>query len=416
MAKISVFLVVAVFIICGCSSIVKGPASFPSSPAVGKILPEKKPSSRIVLPFTLVSEEEIPDFTDDMDKESLSAAIEKSLEYYRRIVGKVQYRIGDSLFGVEDLEASLLTLQDILSRDETDHTMQSLIREKFDVYLSTGFAGNNSALFTGYFEPLLRGSLMKTGKFIYPVYRTPEDILRIKRVSEGFGEEEFIVRMESGKLIPYYSRSQIDNEGVLAGKNLEMIWIDDPVALFFLHIQGSGKIELENGQTRRIGYALKNGRPYRSIGNYMLQTGKITPEGNSYQKIKRYLREHPEERSEILGQNESYVFFRFVERGPVGSIGVVLTPGRSIAADASAFPPGALAFIQTRKPDLDSKGDVAFWKPFSRFVISQDAGSAIKGAGRVDLFCGSGTEAEMLAGSLKENGKLYFLLKKKCRN
>jgi membrane-bound lytic murein transglycosylase A len=415
MSKISIFLIAVIFIIYGCSSPARKTTPLPSLFSVPKILPNKKIPSRIALPLTLVAKEDVPYFTDDMDKESLSEAIEKSLQYYRKIAGKVQYRIGDSLLGIEDLQESLLALREIFSGNETDDKVQSLIRENFDVYLSTGFDGNRPALFTGYFEPVLRGSLVKTEKYKYPIYGIPEDAVRVnlQRFGEEFGEKEIIGRIKNGELIPYYNRSQIDNQGVLAGKNLEIIWVDDPIELFFLHIQGSGKIELENGETCRIGYALKNGRPYKSIGKYMLQTGKVTPGGTIYQGIKRYLKEHPQEHSEILGQNESYVFFRFVEKGPVGSIGVVLTPGRSIATDASAFPPGALAFIKTSKPNFDNNGNIVSWKPFSRFVISQDAGSAIKGAGRVDLFCGGGVEAEMLAGSLKEQGKLYFLLKKK---
>lgn len=415
MSKISIFLIAVIFIIYGCSSPARKTTPLPSLFSVPKILPNKKIPSRIALPLTLVAKEDVPYFTDDMDKESLSEAIEKSLQYYRKIAGKVQYRIGDSLLGIEDLQESLLALREIFSGNETDDKVQSLIRENFDVYLSTGFDGNRPALFTGYFEPVLRGSLAKTEKYKYPIYGIPEDAVRVnlQRFGEEFGEKEIIGRIKNGELIPYYNRSQIDNQGVLAGKNLEIIWVDDPIELFFLHIQGSGKIELENGETCRIGYALKNGRPYKSIGKYMLQTGKVTPGGTIYQGIKRYLKEHPQEHSEILGQNESYVFFRFVEKGPVGSIGVVLTPGRSIATDASAFPPGALAFIKTSKPNFDNNGNIVSWKPFSRFVISQDAGSAIKGAGRVDLFCGGGVEAEMLAGSLKEQGKLYFLLKKK---
>ena len=144
-----------------------------------------------------------------------------------------------------------------------------------------------------------------------------------------------------------------------------------------------------------------------------MDTGKISPQEISYQAIKRYLKEHPEDLSEILGHNESFIFFREVKEGPIGSLGEILTAGRSIATDAAVFPKGALAFIRMRKPILDREGNAESWIPFSRFVVSQDAGGMIKGAGRVDLFCGTGDEAEMLAGSLKERGELYFLVKKR---
>ncbi len=149
------------------------------------------------------------------------------------------------------------------------------------------------------------------------------------------------------------------------------------------------------------------------MARYLRETGRISAAEISYRSIKRYLREHPEELPEILGHNESFIFFREVTEGPVGSLGEILTAGRSIATDAAVFPRGALAFMRARKPKLDRDGGVESWTPFSRFVVSQDAGGVIKGPGRVDLFCGSGTQAEMLAGSLAERGELYFLVKKR---
>jgi membrane-bound lytic murein transglycosylase A len=149
------------------------------------------------------------------------------------------------------------------------------------------------------------------------------------------------------------------------------------------------------------------------VRTYLLEKGRITPQESSYRAVKKYLREHPEELSEVLGYNGSFVFFRVVGEGPVGSLGEILVAGRSIATDAAVFPRGALAFMKARKPILDREGNVEGWIPFSRFVLSHDAGGMIKGAGRVDLFCGSGDGAEMLAGSLAEKGELYFLVKKR---
>jgi membrane-bound lytic murein transglycosylase A len=222
--------------------------------------------------------------------------------------------------------------------------------------------------------------------------------------------------VKNGELVPYYSRSEIENQGSLAGRDLELAWVDDLVDLYFMHTQGSGKIELTDGRLLQIGYALKNGLPFQSVSPYLLKMGKITPQENSYKEIKKYLKEHPDELSEILGHNESFIFFRIVGEGPIGAIEEILTPGRSIATDPDLFPKGALAFIRARKPILDKEGNVESWIPYSRFVVSQDVGGVIKGAGRVDLFCGSGREAEMLAGSLKERGELYFLVKKRANS
>ncbi|MBU2027259.1 MAG: MltA domain-containing protein, partial [Proteobacteria bacterium] len=280
---------------------------------------------------------------------------------------------------------------------------------------STGSDGENTVLFTGYFESIMKGSRKRTERFKYPVYRAPADAIKVNlgRFGEKYKNEQLIGRVKNGELIPYYTRGEIEEHGSLAGRDLELAWVDDRVDLFFLHTQGSGKIELTDGKLLQIGYALKNGRPFQSVSPYLLKMGKITPQENSYKEIKKYLKEHPEELSEILVHNESFIFFRIVKEGPVGAIEEILTPGRSIATDPDVFPKGALAFIRARKPILDKEGNVESWIPFSRFVVSQDVGGLIKGAGRVDLFCGSGGEAEMLAGSLKEKGELYFLVKKR---
>jgi membrane-bound lytic murein transglycosylase A len=350
-----------------------------------------------------------------MDPASLGAAIEKSLRYYIRAAGNGPHRMDDTMVTVRELSESLLALREILRRDEPVEIRQERIRETFDVYRSTGLDGKDTVLFTGYFEPVLEGSLKKTAKHKYPIYRAPADavVVNLGKFRERQQGDQLVGRVKNGELVPYYSRSEIEDLAVLTGRNLEIAWVDDRINLFFLHTQGSGKIKLPNGKLLQIGYAMKNGRPYQSVGRFLIDTGKITQQDMSYQAIKRYLREHPEDLSEILGHNESFIFFREVKEGPVGSLGEVLTAGRSIATDAAVFPRGALAFIRTQKPILDREGNVVSWAPFSRFVVSQDAGGMIKGAGRVDLFCGTGDEAEMLAGSLKERGELYFLVKKK---
>jgi len=171
-------------------------------------------------------------------------------------------------------------------------------------------------------------------------------------------------------------------------------------------------VRLSDGSCFQVSYAQSNGRAYRSIGKLLIDSGRATREELSMQGIKRYLRERPEEIREILNHNESYVFFRIVEEGPVGSIGVALTGGRSIATDPALFPRGALAFLKTRKPVIGPDGGIRSWVPFSRFVLNQDTGGAITGAGRADLFFGRGIEAEIAAGHLKEEGELYFLVLK----
>ncbi|MGD0170337.1 MAG: MltA domain-containing protein, partial [Smithella sp.] len=200
-------------------------------------------------------------------------------------------------------------------------------------------------------------------------------------------------------------------EGVLKGKKLELIWVDYPVELFSLQIQGSGKVKLEDGTILTVGYAQTNGRPFRSITKFMLDGGKINSSEASYRYP--FLKgKSDQEIYDILSYNERYTFFRFLNNEPVGSLGEPVTPGRSIATDPEFFPEGALAFIHLRKPVFDTEGNVKETVDFSRFVLSQDKGSAIEGPGRVDLFCGFGANAEYTAGTLKEKGELYLLIKK----
>jgi membrane-bound lytic murein transglycosylase A len=189
--------------------------------------------------------------------------------------------------------------------------------------------------------------------------------------------------------------------------------VADPVELFFLHIQGSGEIKLEDNTVLTVSALQTNGRPYRSVPGYLLEKGVISGREASNHNIKRFLKEKNEQDlNEILGYNERYIFFRFVEK-PTGSLGEPVTAGRTIATDPEIFPPGTLAFIRLRKPVFDQQGNLTSQRiSFSRFVLNQDKGAAIKGPGRVDLFCGFGETAESEASSLKEKGELYFLIKK----
>ena len=209
--------------------------------------------------------------------------------------------------------------------------------------------------------------------------------------------------------MPYYSRAEIDHKGALRGRGYEIAWTKDPVDIFFLQIQGSGILQLPDGRRLQVGYAGQNGLPYRSIGRLLIDGGKIPREEMSMQRLRRYLAEHPAERDEIMAYNESYVFFRFVSKGPLGALEVPVTAGRSIATDLRLFPKGALGFIYSERPVLDLEGKLLGWTPFLRFVLNQDTGGAIRGPQRVDLFFGPDAQAGAEAGYMNSAGKLYFL-------
>ena len=365
-------------------------------------------------PLAAVAGRDLPDFRDDMDRESLARAVRKSLEYYARIPGRTSWRLGDRRVTARDMRDSLEVFLQIVESGASGAELDRRVREDFDVWRAAGSGPSGRVLFTGYYEPVLKGSLVRTDLYRYPIYRRPDDavVVHLGKFREKYRNERLVGRVENGELVPYWSREEIDGAGALENRGLEIAWFADPVDLFFLHIQGSGMICTDDGPCFQVSYAQSNGRPYRSIGKLLIDSGRATREDLSMQGIKRYLRERPEEIQEILNHNESYVFFRTVEEGPVGSIGVVLTGGRSIATDSALFPRGALAFVKTRRPAIGPGGEIRSWVPLTRFVLNQDTGGAITGAGRVDLFFGRGREAEIAAGHLKEDGELYFLVLK----
>ncbi len=379
----------------------------------GCALIERKPAEAPQAPLSLVSPEKIPFSVDDLDRESLINAIEKSLKYYDGLKGNGAFFFGDRRVSVSLLKESLQTFREIISGPDPDEIKWNKILNTFDIYRATGSNNNGTILFTGYFESALEGSLERTEEYRYPIYRAPDDIIvaNLGKFKEKYKNEKIIGRLKNGELIPYFTREDIEEKGALRGRKLELVWVKDPIDLFFMHIQGSGKIRLPDGSFVQVSFAQSNGRINR-MARYLLYKGKLSKSEMTHQSVKKYLREHPEELSDIFNYNESYVFFRIVENGPVGALGLTLTSDRSIATDLDLFPRGGIALIRLRKPVLDEKGNIKKWEVFSRFVLNQDTGGLIKGSGRVDLFCGSGADAEMVAGSLKERGELYFLVKK----
>ena len=353
-------------------------------------------------------------FRDDLDSESLTLAVRRNLEYLDRLNPETVFHYGPHDFTIQQVRESQEVFLDLLSKGLDAGQLSREIRKKFRVYRATGRAGDTRVLFTGYYEPMYEGSLAPDETFRYPLYRPPDDLMRIdlSPFSEKFKGENIVARMEGKKILPYYSRYQIEAERVLEGKDLEIAWLKDLLDVAFLHIQGSGRLRLPGGRDLLVHYQASNGRPYRSIGRYMIEKGFLAREEMSMQAIRKYLTENPEVLDEVLNYNPSYVFFRQVENGPLGSLGVLLTPGRSVALDFKIFPKGALGFISCQKPLVNDQGDIIGWTKFSRFVLNQDSGGAIKGAGRADIFWGSGPYAELAAGHLQHEGDLYILIKK----
>jgi membrane-bound lytic murein transglycosylase A len=261
-------------------------------------------------------------------------------------------------------------------------------------------------LLTGYYEAELRGALAPDAAYRVPLYGKPADLVtaNLGAFRADLSGQQIFGRVAEGRLVPYYARAEID-AGALANRNLELLWSDDPVDVFFLHVQGSGLVQLPDGTVRRVGFAASNGLDFYAIGHALLDEGKVSHDNASMQAMRDWLRANPAEGADIMRRNSRYIFFRWIDGdGPIGSQGVALTAGRSLAIDPAFLPLGVPVFLDTTWPGSD--------RPLRRLVIAQDTGNAIKGPIRGDLFWGAGEPALAQAGRMKQRGVLYILLPK----
>ncbi|NSL53479.1 murein transglycosylase A [Uliginosibacterium aquaticum] len=264
--------------------------------------------------------------------------------------------------------------------------------------------GSQEGLITGYYEPLIQGSRWKSAKNPVPVHALPDDLLQLD-LGEVYPETKSLRlrgRIEGRKVVPYWSRAQIEAAGEAFPAKV-LLWAHDPVEFFFLQVQGSGQVQLADGSRVRIAYADQNGHPYKSIGRWLIDRGELTLAQASAQGIQKWARENPQRLSELLNANPSYVFFREEAangEGPKGSLGVPLTGGRAIAVDTRTVPLGAPVFLSFAMPD---------GKPVRRLMLAQDTGGAIRGRVRADFFWGFGAEAGAQAGKMRQQGKMWLL-------
>ena len=376
--------------------------------------PEVKPPVAAPQALVKLQPHQFPDFSDDMSYGSLEIAVNQSLDYLKRLDASTPFRFGPDTFTASHLARSIEAFHELIKESPSADKLRKTIETSFWVYRSVGSDGQGKVLFTGYYEPVLRGSLHPSQDHPYPVYRKPDDWVTVDLglFNPKYAGERIVGRYANQTVIPCYSREDIDSEGHLRRKGCELLWVSDRVDLFFLHIQGSGRVLLDDGTALHVNYDCNNGRPYRSVGRLLIDEGSILEDEISMQRIRAYLENHPEETERVFNHNESYVFFRLVDQGPRGAIEVVLTPGRSVATDKDLFPKAAVAFIQTDKPLVDEDGTIRSWETFGRFVLNQDTGGAIRGPGRADLFWGTGPYAETAAGHMKHHGMLHFLVLK----
>jgi len=264
-------------------------------------------------------------------------------------------------------------------------------------------------LMTGYYEPWMEGSLEPDPRFPVPIYGLPADLRSVDlgRFHPRWKGQRLTYRLDENGIAPYHSREEIDVLGALTSTETPIAWTRDLVDVFFLQVQGSGRLNLPDGSVRHVLYAGKNGHEYVSLGKVMIERGLVPAEEMSMQRIRAYLREHPHEVTELLNTNPSYVFFRLAQDGPLGAMGRTLTPMVSMATDSAFLPLGSILAVDAVLPDEDgTETRTAF------LGLAQDRGGAIKGS-RLDLFCGAGQRAEFLAGHLQATSRVYLLLKKK---
>ena len=287
-------------------------------------------------------------------------------------------------------------------------TARRYFEEHYSAYQVLAADGTQDGLMTGYYEPLLRGSRKPTARYRHPVYGVPDDLLIID-LAELYPELKGMRlrgRLEGRRVVPYYDRARIEN-GEAPVRGREIAWVEDAVELFFLHIQGSGRILLDTGETLRIGYAEQNGHPYRSIGRLLVERGELALEQASMQGIKAWVQQNPGAARDLLNSNGSYVFFRELPvtgTGPPGALGVPLTPRRSLAVDTRTLPLGTPVYVATTWPNTP--------RPLNLLMLAQDTGGAIRGALRGDFYWGSGEAAGREAGRMRQRARMWLLLPK----
>ncbi|MCB0411447.1 MAG: MltA domain-containing protein [Bdellovibrionales bacterium] len=342
---------------------------------------------------------------------------------------KVQTKI---LFGPQEVSVSdyLVALKNLLLQVNDPVQFQQSLVTNFDFYEVYGGKRWGEVMVTGYYQPLIEGSLKATKKFSQPLYRTPKDLvaLDVKAYKETFPSWQELDQCTEGRalrrvrgrkvdddkeslsqIIPYLSRKEIDGDGGLKGKKLEIAYVD-PVDAFFLQIQGSGEVMLSKNKSLRVGYAEQNGHPYVPIGKFL--TDKIPLEEMSQQKIENYLNQqmNPVEQQDLMAQNPSYVFFKVLDGEALTSSGMTIKPERTIATDTRYFPKGTLAFLQFQEGEEDQ--DPKKFKTTQKLVFDLDTGGAIRGPGRVDYYWGKGEMAKRKAGPMRHEGRLWYLVPK----
>ncbi len=309
----------------------------------------------------------------------------------------------------EDYRAVLESFQTNCKTKQAQKIYGHLCTEAQSVHDASAFFEDNftltslgaNGLLTGYYEPEIHGSLHKTQKYKYPIYTTPNDLVVVKldKLYPKLQNYRLRGRLQNHVVVPYYSRKEMSTHDINASV---ICYTDSKVDLFFLEVQGSGRVLMEDGTSIFIGFANQNGHPYKSIGKYLVALGEISQENISLQSIRAWFEKHPNRVESILNHNPSVVFFQQKKQSATGSLGLALTPLRSIAVDRRKIPLGSMLLLEASDINVN----------YNRIVFAQDTGGAIKGKVRADMFLGFGAKAAAIAGKLKAPLKLWMYIPK----
>jgi membrane-bound lytic murein transglycosylase A len=368
--------------------------------------PEKKDYSRPLPPgayaLRKIAPENYPDFTLGFpaNRQKLANAVAWSIDY-------LQHPSSHKYFPIQGLthDQALASLQAFHILVQTAGSAEELQRglvSSFDVYQSVGCDDKGTVLFTGYYTPILEGSLQRGGPYQYPLYKAPDNL-----VKDAEGQCQGL-RQPDGRLAPCSSRHDLETNGSLKG--LELVYLKDKIDVYVAQVQGSAIVNLPSGKRLEVGYAANNGYKYSSVGQALVADKKIAADELSLPTIRTYFQNHPAEADTYIQKNERFIFFRQSSGGPYGSLGTPVTPFETLATDKSIFPRACLTYVVTVMPWKKDGQNVRY--QFSRFMLDQDTGDAFRAPGRADIYVGTGEKAGEMAGTTRNEGQLYYLFLK----
>ena len=351
-------------------------------------------------------------FIDDLDQASLKKVILNQLKTMEFIDPSKTQRLGDLMVTNGWLKETLVSFLNLTNENLPPNEFSQRLREEFIIH-RVGKGKRKKILFTGYYAPMMKASRIKTDKYRYPIYKLPKPSSEPQLIGRS---KKYSIRKSSAPKTQAwrkYTRKQIDGDGILIDQKLEIAWLSDDVDRFFLHIQGSGQLQFVDGTSMGAHFSGTNDYEFGGLGKRMIKDGVIDLAQGSMQGIKKYFKKHPEDIQKYFFYNKRYVFFKLSNKGnPRGSGGGELIGGRSIATDKKIYPAGGLAFVKLRKPILNKENEIIKWKNFSRFMVDQDTGNAIRGKGRADFYFGMGDIAGAKAGHFHERGDVFYIVKK----